>query len=79
MSTRPYELLARFGKDGIEAGVHVRTITTVNGKDYESDPIPLSDATDPIFVEFAQQFSASVIAENEKLKKEIKLLKDDIA
>lgn len=60
--TRPYELLARFSPDGTIAGVSVRTITTVNGRDYESDPAPLSGATDPAFVAFAEQFAAAAVA-----------------
>ncbi len=71
MTTRPYELLARFGNNGTVAGVSVRTITNVNGRDFESDPMPLADATDPAFVSFAEQFSASVLAENETLKAEL--------
>lgn len=63
--TRPYELLARFAPDGTIAGVHVKTITTVNGRDYESDPIPLSGADDPAFTAFSEQFSASVVAERD--------------
>lgn len=63
--TRPYELLARFAPDGTIAGVHVKTIVNVNGRDYESDPVPLSGATDPVFVAFAEQFAASVVAERD--------------
>lgn len=63
--TRPYELLARFAPDGTVAGVSVRTITTVNGRDYESDPTPLNGATDPAFTSFAEQFAASVAAERD--------------
>lgn len=59
--TRPYELLARFAPDGTIAGVHVKTITTVNGRDYESDPTPLSGATDPAFTAFAEQFAADAV------------------
>jgi len=65
MSTRPYELLARFEADGTVAGVSVRTITTVNGRDYESDPTPLAGATDPVFVAFADQFAAAVVAQRD--------------
>ena len=67
MTTRPYELLARFGNDGKVAGVSTRTITTVNGRDFESDPVPLSGSTDPAFVAFAEAFSASVVAERDNL------------
>lgn len=62
MTTRPYELFARFASDGTVAGVSVRTITTVGGRDYESDPAPLSGATDPAFTAFAEQFSAAAIS-----------------
>lgn len=62
---RPYELLARFAPDGTISGVSVRTITTVDGRDYESDPIALSGVTDPAFMEFAEQFAASVVAERD--------------
>jgi hypothetical protein len=68
MTTRPYELLARFNADGTAvSGVSIRTITTIDGKDYESEPRPLSGVTDPAFVSFADQFSASVLAEKEAL------------
>jgi hypothetical protein len=67
MTTTPYELLARFNKNGTIAGVSVRTITTVNGRDYESDPQPLSGASDPAFAAFASQFSAAVVAERNAL------------
>lgn len=67
MTTKPYELLARFKADGTIAGVSVRTITTVNGKDYESDPAPLSGATDPAFIAFAEAFAAAVVAERDAL------------
>lgn len=70
MTTRPYELLARFGNDGTIAGVHVRTITTVNGRDFESDPLPLADTKDPAFQSFVTQFSASVVAERDALRTE---------
>jgi len=59
--TRPYELLARFAPDGTIAGIHVKTIVTVNGRDYESDPVPLSGADDPAFVAFAEQFAAAAV------------------
>jgi len=63
--SKPYELLARFRPDGTVAGVSVRTIETVGGRDYESDPVPLSGATDPAFTAFADQFSASAVAERD--------------
>lgn len=62
---RPYELLARFNADGTVAGVSVRTLTTVNGRDFEGDPVPLAGATDPVFITFADQFSAAVVAERD--------------
>lgn len=65
MSAKPYELLARFRPEGTVAGVSVRTITTVNGRDFESDPQPLADATDPAFTAFAEQFSAKTVAERD--------------
>ena len=65
MTTRPDALLARFEADGTVAGVSVRTITTVNGRDYEDDPTALSGATDAAFVEFANQFAAAVVTERD--------------
>ena len=66
MSTTPYELLARFNRDGSVAGVSVRTITTVNGRDFESDPQPLAGTSDPAFTAFADQFSAKTLAERDE-------------
>lgn len=66
--SRPYELLARFGRDGKVAGVSVRTITTVGARDYESDPQPLAGIADPAFADFASQFSAAAAAECESLR-----------
>lgn len=65
MTTRPYELLARFAPDGTVAGVSVRTITTVNGRDFEGDPMPLAGASDPAFTAFADQFTAAIVAERD--------------
>ena len=65
MTTRPYELLARFAADGTVAGVSVRTITTVGGRDYESDPQPLNGTTDPAFSIFASRFAVVAIAERD--------------
>ena len=67
MTTRPYELLARFGTDGSVAGVSIRTITTIDGKDYESEPRPLAGVTDPEFIAFSSAFSAGVLAEKEAM------------
>jgi hypothetical protein len=64
---RPYELFARWNPQGHVAGVSVRTITTIDGKDYENDPEPLAGTTDPAFVEFADLFSADVVAERDSL------------
>lgn len=68
MTTRPYELLARFSPNGSVAGVSVRTITTVNGRDFENDPVPLSGASDPAFTAFASQFAAGAVAERDTLQ-----------
>lgn len=65
MTTRPYELLARFNADGTVGGVSVRTITTVDGRDYESDPMPLSGTSDPAFKPFADQFAST--SESERI------------
>ena len=65
---KPYELLARFRPDGTIGGIHVRSIVTVAGRDYETDPIPLSSATDPAFTQFADAFSSKAVEENEQLK-----------
>lgn len=67
MTERPYEVLARFGGDGKVAGVSVRYITTVNGRDYEGDPQPLSGTDDPAFAMFAKSFSAAAVAERDTL------------
>lgn len=64
-TSRPYELFARFAANGSIAGVSVRTITTINGRDYENDPQPLSGASDPAFAAFASQFAAAAVAERD--------------
>lgn len=83
--TRPYELLARFAADGTIAGVSVRTITTVDGRDYESDPAPLSGAEDPAFIAFAEQFAAaavtardSAIAERDEALKSVETVRTEL-
>ena len=76
--SKPYELLARFNKDGTIAGCHVRTITTVDGRDFESDPIPLKDATHEEFTKFAESFSASLVAERDSLVKDKEKLTTDL-
>lgn len=72
--TRPYELLARFAPSGSVAGVSVRTITTVNGRDFESDPVPLSGVSDPAFVAFASQFAAGAVSERDTLQSQVATL-----
>ena len=70
MTQRPYELLARFNANGTVAGVSARTITTVDDRDYISDPKPLESVDDPVFAEFAEEFSASATTERDSLKVE---------
>jgi hypothetical protein len=65
MTTRPYELLVRFAPDGTIGGCSVRTITTVNGRDFEGDPQPLTGTSDPAFAAFANQFAMTAVAELE--------------
>jgi septal ring factor EnvC (AmiA/AmiB activator) len=69
MTTRPYELLARFAMNGTIGGASIRRITALNGRDYEGDPEPLAGAVnDPAFAAFAEQFSAQAVAELESTK-----------
>ena len=68
MPLRPYELLARFDATGKVSGVSIKTMTTVNGRDYESDPSPLSGTADPSFMDFATQFSAAAVADRDAEK-----------
>lgn len=68
MITRPYELLARFGADGKVVGVHTKTLTTIDGREYEGSPQPLSGTTDAAFTSFAASFSAAVVAERDQLR-----------
>lgn len=79
MTERPYEVLARFGVDGKVAGVSVRHITAVNGKEYEGDPQPLSGTDDPAFSEFAEAFSAAVVAERDTLATDKTTLTQQVA
>lgn len=79
MSAKPYELLARFNKDGTIAGCHVRTIETINGKDYESEPMPLASATDSAFTAFASSFSAGIVIERDTLATDKAKLTTDLA
>jgi len=67
MTTQPYELLARFNSDGTVTGVFTKTLTLLNGRAFENDPVPLADTTDPAFTQFAEAFSASVVAERNAL------------
>lgn len=73
MTQRPYEFLARFNQQGGIAGAHARYITTVNGRDYEGDPQPIS-LDDPAFAEFATQFAAAVVAERDALAAQVQSL-----
>ena len=74
MTQTPYELLARFATDGTIAGVSARYLTTVNGKVYEGDPQPLAGVDDPAFHDFADQFSAAVVAERDELVEQVETL-----
>jgi len=67
MTQRPYELLARFKNDGTIGGILVRYLETVNGKDFELDPVPLSGVSDPAFADFANAFNAALVAERDQL------------
>lgn len=79
MTERPYEVLARFGADGKVAGVSCRHIETVNGRDYEGDPQPLSGTDDPEFAVFAEAFSAAVVAERDSLQADKTTLTTELA
>ena len=74
MTTTPYELLARFATNGTIAGVSVRYLTTIDGKVYEGDPQPLASVDDPAFNDFADQFSAAVVAERDDLAGQVESL-----
>jgi hypothetical protein len=74
MTTTPYELLARFATNGTIAGVSVRYLTTINGKVYEGDPQPLASVDEPAFNDFADQFSAAVVAERDELVEQVESL-----
>ncbi len=71
MTTRPYELLVCFAQNGSIRGASVRYITTVNGRDYEGDPIPLQGVDDPAFAAFAERFGAAAIAERDTARAEL--------
>lgn len=77
--TNPYELLVRFNRDGSVGGASVKTIETVGGRDYESDPIPLSGATDPAFVAFAEQFSADAVTDRDAALSQVAELTAEVA
>lgn len=77
MTTRPYELLVCFSSDGSIRGASVRYITTVNGRDYEGDPIPLQGVDDPAFATFAEQFSAAAIAERDTARAELATMTEE--
>ncbi len=67
-------MLARFAPNGTVAGVSVRTITTVNGRDFEGDPVPLSGTGDAAFAAFADQFAAAIVAERDTLAAQVNVL-----
>lgn len=79
MSTTPYELLVRFKPDGTPAGASTRTLTTAGGRTYEDDPVPLSGATDPAFVAFAEQFAAAAVAERDTAVSALATAQADLA
>lgn len=70
MTEQPYELLARF-KDGTVSGVSIRYLLTIGNKTIEGDPEPLAGTTDPVFVAFAEQFSAAAVAERDELQAQL--------
>jgi hypothetical protein len=79
MNKRPYELFARFGADGKVQGAFARYITNVDDRDFEGEPIPLSQvASDPEFTSFAEQFSASAVSERDELKQRVTELEQSI-
>ena len=75
---RPYELLVRFAADGSIAGLSARHIQTVNGRDYELDPVPLASVADPAFADFSQAFNAAAVAELETAKTTITNLQAEV-
>lgn len=70
MTQTPYELLARFNQSGQVAGVSIRYLFNLGNKIVEGDPEPLAGTTDAAFIAFAEQFSASVVAERDQLTAE---------
>lgn len=79
MTQIPYELLVRFSPTGTVAGASVRYLYSLNGKTIEGDPVPLSGITDPVFTDFAGQFSAAVVAERDTLVSDKQTLQGQIA
>jgi hypothetical protein len=71
MHTRPYEILVRFAADGSVAGISAKTLTTVDGRAYESDPMPIESTDDPAFSEFAQLFAAAAVTERDELAAQV--------
>lgn len=65
MTTEAYELVVRMPHGTSPGGASVRYLTTVNGREFESDPQPLAGTTDPVFSAFAEQFSAKTLAERD--------------
>jgi hypothetical protein len=76
--SRPYALLVRFKQDGTVAGASAQYIETVNGRDYELDPVPLAEGGSE-FAAFATAFSASVVAQRDELLAELADLQQQMA
>jgi hypothetical protein len=76
--SRPYALLVRFKHDGTVAGAHAQYIETVNGRDYELDPVPLAVGGTE-FAAFASAFSASVVAQRDELLAELAEVQQQVA
>lgn len=74
VTVSPYELFVRFKKDGTVAGASVRNLTTIDGKDFEGEPEALASTSDEAFTAFAEQFSASVVAERDSLAAQVQTL-----
>jgi hypothetical protein len=60
------------------AGISAKTLTTVNGRDYESDPMPLESTEDPVFVQFATTFCSAAVAERDSLASEVADLREEV-
>ncbi len=76
---KPYELLVRFKPDGTVSGIAARYIETINGRDFELDPVPLASVNDPAFAAFAQSFAAAVTAERDQLSTQLAALQSQHA